>query len=277
MADRKDHLGKLRSGIPDRINESAGSGLPGSRQPVIHIREACMAAKIIPVLLATMDGCDYSHNVYDTNFGVKVRSGMLGFVIQDADRLIVFDTGPDMEEWADTGVTGDPVSAFDDALEKLGKYRSDVDTVILSHLHSDHVGNIREFPSADIVIGRKEMAYAAAPINPIYYNAQEIADILMLQDRLHFAEDGEEISPSVRLMQLGGHTPGSMGALVETRRGMVALAGDFLCVYENLETRSVTITNVDEWILSLRKLRAAADIILPGHEIRVMDDYPEIG
>ena len=237
-------------------------------------------AKIYPVVLATMENCDYSHNVYDTDFGKKVRAGFLGFIVVDRDKMLVFDTGPNLEHWRDAAgaplVEGDPSAAFLQKLRELGKTPEDIDYVVLSHLHSDHIGNWKMFPKAEIVILRQEMAYAAAPVNPLYYDLAEIAELIAASSRIRYVDADEDLTEHVRLMRLGGHTPGSMAALVQTAQGVAALAGDFVCVYENLHTRSVTVTNVDEWILSLRRLKSAADLILPGHELRVAEDYPVI-
>ncbi len=223
-----------------------------------------MKATIYPVLLATMQDCDYSHNVYGERFGEKVQAGMLGFVIAMPDALAVFDTGPDVARWnvSGKGILGDPERSFRTALAKIGKAPADVNFVILSHLHSDHIGNWKLFPNATIVIHRKEMAYAAAPIYALYYEAAEISELVAVRHRIRYIDEDGVLTHCLELMLLGGHSPGGMCALVATQK------------YENLDTRSTTITNVDEWILSLRRLKERADLILPGHEIRVMEDYP---
>jgi len=124
------------------------------------------------------------------------------------------------------------------------------------------------------------MAYAAAPIDPLYYENSDIADLIgNYSDRIVYldGEDGDEfISPNVKLVLLGGHSVGSQVAYVETSRGCVILTGDICNTYENLETRSVKEVNVIEWTKAVQRIKREADIVLPQHEPRVLEDYPYI-
>lgn len=149
---------------------------------------------------------------------------------------------------------------------------------MLSHLHWDHVQNCDLFPNARIYIQRMEMAYAAAPIDPTYYESADIAGLIgNYSGRIVYLDgaDGDEvISPNVKLVLMGGHSPGSQVAYVETSRGRAILTGDICNVYENLETRSVKEVDVLKWTKAVKKIKKDADIVLPQHELRVLEDYP---
>lgn len=239
-----------------------------------------MKARIYPVGLATMSECDYSHNVYDTDFGRKVEAAMLGFIVEDGEDLIVFDTGPNFESFMKANpnapLGGNPQKAFTDKFKEINRGYEEVTRVVLSHLHSDHIGNYKLFENAKIYVQSKEADYAAAPIYGLYYEPDEVAELLALGERVVRVNGDAQLTRNVRLLLLAGHTVGSQVALVDTDKGRVALAGDFVCVYENMRTRSVTVTDVDAWVLSLRRLSSLADIVLPGHEPRVLEDYPSI-
>lgn len=124
------------------------------------------------------------------------------------------------------------------------------------------------------------MAFAAAPIYPLYYEREYIVELLDdFGDKLVFldGEDGDEqITPHVKLVLLGGHSVGSQVACIETNQGRVILTGDICNVYENLEVRSVKELDVVQWTKAIKWIKENGDIILPQHEPRVFDDYPSI-
>lgn len=243
-----------------------------------------MSAKVYPIKLATVVQCDYSHNVLNTRFGEKIDTAILSFIIIDGDNIIVFDTGHKILNFEKKGeelnLFGDAGENFKKKLDELGINFDDVNHVVLSHLHWDHIQNCDLFPNAKIFIQRKEMAFAAAPIYPLYYQRDDIVNLLKnFGDRIIYldGEDSDEmISPNVTLKLMGGHTIGSQVAYIQTSSGCVILTGDICNVYENLEIRSVKEVDVIAWTKAIKKIKEDGDIILPQHEPRVIDDYPII-
>ena len=61
----------------------------------------------------------------------------------------------------DKGVSAD--LAIDAQLAKAGVSPSDINYVILGHMHLDHAGNIGKFPKATIVVQRDEISNAFYP------------------------------------------------------------------------------------------------------------------
>jgi glyoxylase-like metal-dependent hydrolase (beta-lactamase superfamily II) len=243
-----------------------------------------MSAKVYPVKLATVVQCDYSHNVLNTRFGEKIDTAILSFVIIDGKNVIVFDTGHKILNFTKRGqelnLFGDAEENFRKKFDELNLSFEAVTHVALSHLHWDHIQNCDLFPNAKIFIQRKEMAFAAAPLYPLYYVREDIVNLLKdFGDNIVYldGEDRDElISPNVTLKLLGGHTVGSQVAYIKTGKGTVILTGDICNVYENLETRSVKEVDVIAWTKAIKKMKEEGDIILPQHEPRVVDDYPSI-
>lgn len=242
-----------------------------------------MYAKVYPVKLATVVQCDYSHNVLNTRFGEKIDTAMMSFIIRDGDNVVVFDTGHRVlhyDNGQELNLRGNAAENFKKKFDELGLRFEDVNHVVLSHLHWDHIGNCDLFPNAKIYIQRKEMAFAAAPIYQLYYESEYIADLIgNYSQRIVYldGEDGDEqITPNVKLVLLGGHSVGSQVAYITTSRGCVILTGDICNVYENLEIRSVKEIDVVQWTKAIKRIKADGDIILPQHEPRVCDDYPSI-
>ncbi|WP_198533872.1 N-acyl homoserine lactonase family protein [Streptomyces odonnellii] len=94
------------------------------------------------------------------------------YVVEHRDGLVLFDTGQDRASVTDPAYfPGGPVgliyrrlARFDIAphqtltaqLAAIGYDIRDVTTAVISHLHQDHIGGLRELPHAEIVVSRRE-------------------------------------------------------------------------------------------------------------------------
>jgi glyoxylase-like metal-dependent hydrolase (beta-lactamase superfamily II) len=72
------------------------------------------------------------------------------WVIRDGSRVTLVDTGfaPEVGDRRRRAVTATPVQA----LAALGIAPDDVDVVVITHAHWDHIGNIGQFPRAQLVL-----------------------------------------------------------------------------------------------------------------------------
>ncbi|MFO1418071.1 MAG: N-acyl homoserine lactonase family protein [Methylotetracoccus sp.] len=95
----------------------------------------------------------------------------------------------------------------------------DIKTVVLSHLHLDHAGNIDLFPHADIYVPKEDFEYADKlvhrSINPGEHGAYIKAEIEATPRGVHLIEKDTELAPGVHMITLRGHTPGLIGLIVE--------------------------------------------------------------
>jgi N-acyl homoserine lactone hydrolase len=110
-----------------------------------------------------------------------------------------------------------------DSLSKLGVAPESINLVVLSHLHFDHAANWDLFPSAEIIVHERELAYAdsqAADIAVLRYHAP----ILRVQSRLHAVSAEIVLEEDVRVVHVPGHTPGCIALQV----GNEVLCGDAL-------------------------------------------------
>lgn len=176
----------------------------------------------------------------------------------------------------------DPV----DALKLFAVAAEDVEEVILTHLHYDHVGNFDRFAKARFHLQEPELAYATGKYmrHPFLSHAFEVEDVvgmvrLNYRGRVVFHNGDVELAPGLRLHLAGGHSAGLQFVSVHTDRGWVALASDVTHYYENMESgRPFTTTfHVGDTLEGYDKLRAVApslDHIVPGHDPLVMQLYP---
>jgi glyoxylase-like metal-dependent hydrolase (beta-lactamase superfamily II) len=172
------------------------------------------------------------------------------------------------------------------ALANLGIEADAVKTVVLTHLHWDHASNCRIFRNAVFLVQKTELQFAVAP-NPVQYGQYEVGipghrpPWMEVFPQIRTVEgDVRNIAKGVHLVALPGHTPGSMGVLVDAPEGVHLLPGDHIPLFANWQgdhklkhiPSSIHI-NLDDYHRSFLKVREVADVILPSHDFATMK-YP---
>lgn len=205
------------------------------------------------------------------------------WVAVSAGRTFVIDCGFTKEVAAKRGRTflRDPV----DALRLIGVEPEQVEDVILTHLHYDHVGNFHRFPKARFHLQEAELHYAVGrymrfPRLSHSFEVDDVCGIVRLNygQRVVFYNSSCDLAPGMRLHRAGGHSAGLQFVTVHTRRGWVVVASDVAHFYENLESRRpfTTAFHVGDMLEGFELLLAAAptpDHIVPGHDPLVMQLY----
>lgn len=153
-------------------------------------------------------------------------------------------------------------------LRRAGVEPGEVSHVFVSHLHPDHYDGFPLFSSAVMVASKAGFTWDR--LVPSVRRALKDRG----PDSLRLVED-EEVLPGIRTLPLGVHSPCSMGIIVETDRGRVALAGDIVYLYENLEPseRPPGGVGAEAWRAAVRQLRERAEVIIPGHDPRVLAEW----
>ena len=107
------------------------------------------------------------------------------------------------------------------ALALLGLTPQDIDLVILSHGHIDHVGSLPLFAHAPIVLTARERAEPA----PLYFGTAR--PIPWPDAAYHLIDTDTQVCEGLTLIPTPGHTPGHLSALVTLPDGRhVILAAD---------------------------------------------------
>lgn len=123
---------------------------------------------------------------------------------------VLIDTG---SGGADAGVAR--------GLAALGIAKSEVWTVVFTHLHSDHRDGYVDggYEAARVCLSRDEAAFWGGQDHPAR------AVLAMAGTQLMLVGDGDEIAPGLRVWALPGHTPGHIGLVIDDR---IAVVGDLL-------------------------------------------------
>jgi N-acyl homoserine lactone hydrolase len=224
------------------------------------------------------------------------------YVIEHAKGLILFDTGQDRASVTDNayfpgGLTGsmyDRLARFDigeqdtltSQLATLGYGPADVRTVILSHLHQDHIGGLPELSSASLMVSASEWTELSAPapeLRGFLRNHIQLAglrwrqfDFTPVNDPLvaPFAESIDVMGDgSLKLLPTPGHTTGSVSLLVNREpRPPLLLVGDLTYDAEFLQRgRLPGVGNRRRLAESTSKVLALAQqhpglVVLPAHD-----------
>jgi glyoxylase-like metal-dependent hydrolase (beta-lactamase superfamily II) len=206
------------------------------------------------------------------------------WVLRNDDRVIVVDTGFDAERAERR--KREFLRCPTDGLRMLGIQPETVETVIVTHLHYDHAGNLDKFPNARFVLQDEEMRYATGRAMRFKQMRApfELEDVLAMvrhnyADRLRFVSGSEELAPGVTVHHVPGHTRGLQAVTVETSRGRMCLASDAAHFFDNiaLESPFPVIADVAATLDGqerVQRLAGGPDLMIPGHDPAVMDLFP---
>ncbi|MFN4129716.1 MAG: MBL fold metallo-hydrolase, partial [Paracoccaceae bacterium] len=134
----------------------------------------------------------------------------------------VVNTGAELVLF-DTGLAADGIIA---ALADAGYTPDQIDVVVLTHMHGDHIGGLAgdagvTFPNARYVTGSVEHNHWAQAGNEGFDTK-----VRPLEDKMTFVEGGAAVASGITAMEAFGHSPGHMVYLLESDGQNLLLAVD---------------------------------------------------
>lgn len=177
----------------------------------------------------------------DTTFA-RVRLGMKSWLIQTGRHNILVDTciGQHKERPRHAAWHNRASDRYLRNLAKVGLSPNDIDFVLCTHLHADHVGwNTRmengrwapTFPRARYAMSRRELddwlSVAAGSDEPVNHGALEDSILPVVDSRMaHFVGAGEELVPGASIISLPGHTLDHFGLQLKRNTCDALFCGD---------------------------------------------------
>ena len=135
-------------------------------------------------------------------------------VVNTGSELILFDTGLN-------------AAATTEVMAAAGYSPDQVDTVVLTHMHGDHIGGLsgdagETFANARYVTGAAEHNHWSGAGNEGFD-----AKVTPLNDRMTFLDDGGSVATGVTALAAFGHTPGHMVYMLDSEGQELLIAADF--------------------------------------------------
>lgn len=133
-------------------------------------------------------------------------------IINTGEELILFDTGTDPE-------------GLMSALKNAGYAAEDVDKVVLTHMHPDHIGGMvtgeaATFPNAAYMTGSAEYDFWSKAGNELFDK-----NVKPFAEKITMLEVGGAVASGITAVEAFGHTPGHMAFMVESGgKGLVITA-----------------------------------------------------
>jgi glyoxylase-like metal-dependent hydrolase (beta-lactamase superfamily II) len=213
-----------------------------------------------------------------------------GFLVNTGKQLILVDAG------AGTWWGGGALGRLAGSLRSAGYTPEEIDIVLLTHLHSDHVGGLttqdgkRVYPNADVYVAKAESDFWLSPgiaakapkdVQPFFQSAQAIAAPYIRAGKWHTFSGSEQIVDGMQLVPLTGHTPGHTGYEFSSKGQKILFWGDVIHAQRvQLQHPEVTaVFDIDQTAAAstrsqlLTKL-AGGDVLIAGPHSSV---FPPMG
>ena len=251
-----------------------------------------MAIKNLRVLFL---GAPMMENKGDFTFrngdGIPILSPFLSYLIETDNGYVLVDTGmhPDdcltMAKIKGETATVAPEDRLPNRLTELGLKPTDIDTVIVTHLHIDHIGYLSLFRHAEIYIQKWELEFA---LRMPYTDAIRFPERYQSLEglRWHPVDGDAAIAPGITLLHTPGHSVGHQSVMVRLpEEGFIIIAGDAAFLKESLEKEYIPMpwSSARDAYLSIKKINTLAAVlsaeVFPGHDyefyMKEMRHFPE--
>jgi glyoxylase-like metal-dependent hydrolase (beta-lactamase superfamily II) len=153
-------------------------------------------------------------------------------LVNTGDKLVLIDAGCGVDKFQKTagGLLGNLAAA--------GYAPGDIDMILFTHLHFDHLWGISDhenvsllFPSAEFVASEAEVAFWSAPewankVSPALKPLVTQANLKLASPRLRLIKAAAEVVPGVTTFDTAGHTPGHISVHISSGSEEMLLTGD---------------------------------------------------
>ena len=221
---------------------------------------------------------DNPHVIDDQGWLVMSIGGLL---VRSGGRCVLIDLGFGPHAVSDIGSLtggehhGDMYGGeLLNSLRRAGLGPGDIDAVVISHMHPDHLGWVATtaegshrpvFPRAEFYVGAREWEYWASGPEANTPKAPSPAQLAVIAERLHVMSDGTVPAPNITAMTTPGHTPGHMSFVVSSGAERAIVLGDAIhCPVEVGAPQLDFVFDVDPAVARTTKEAISRELEKPG-------------
>ena len=218
----------------------------------------------------------------------KKAINMYFWLIQTGGHNILVDTGTGTDFATRYAAYVSPV----DLLSKVGLKPSDIDIIILSHPHFDHIDGLSLYKDTKAIVYIQRESYrfmveeepesSVIRKDGLFPRKKDAAAILDLawEGKLKIIDGDTEIVPGVKTIKVGGHfPPGLQITVVQTGAKPVILTSDAVHQYDNLEKNlamGIYQGNFKDMTKAYDTIRELNGVVVAGHDKQVVERFKQI-
>ena len=207
--------------------------------------------------------------------------------LKNSEKTVIVDAGvsPEVAKKRNLANYVDPARL----LEGIDVAAEQVDHVILTHLHWDHVDGLTLFPNAKVYVQKKERDFwlhdgmAIRPPFNFFLDEAARATCKSIEDsgRMILLDGDSEILPGIECLTAPGHSLALQAVAVDTSKGRAILGSDCAHLFRNYSESwpSSLIIDIVAWTRSADKLRShvsSPELLFPGHDPLMSDNYQQV-
>jgi len=159
----------------------------------------------------------------------RMEIGFSPVIINTGNELVLFDTGNGDRR-------GEGVGHLQKAMKIAGFSPEQIDVVVISHFHADHIGGLMQggrpaFPNARYITGEVESNFwlhtdqAGGSTGGTHKLA--LSHVKPVAEKTTFIKDGASVATGITSLFAPGHTPGHMSFHIESQGKRIFLGADF--------------------------------------------------
>jgi glyoxylase-like metal-dependent hydrolase (beta-lactamase superfamily II) len=164
----------------------------------------------------------------------KMQTAVNAYLINTGSHLVLVDTGA-------AKLFGPSLGYVLQNMKAAGYEPGQVDTVVITHLHGDHMGGLNDvsgqpiFPKARVLVSQADNDFwlsqkvaeeAPAKAQPYFKMARDTAAPYLASGQWHTFSDGSVLVPGIEAVKANGHTPGHTAYAVESEGQKLLIWGD---------------------------------------------------
>jgi glyoxylase-like metal-dependent hydrolase (beta-lactamase superfamily II) len=197
-----------------------------------------------------------------------VQTSVNGYLVNTGDKLVLIDTGAG-------ALFGPTLGNLRANLQAAGYKPEQVDAVLITHMHGDHVGGLiadgkLAFPNATIHAGQEDADFwlskanldkASAEMKGFFQGAMASMNPYVEAGKFKPLKGSTDLLPGIKAMPAHGHTPGHNVYVVESKGQKLVLWGDLMHVaaVQFVEPQVTISFDVDSKPAAVERKKAYAD------------------